>query len=130
MSGRRLVTAPDAPPALGAYSPAVAMDGWIFVSGQVGWDADGRGLNDRGPGEQAAQALRNVEALLRGAGASLKDVLRVTVYVDDFRAMGEIDAAYRQVMADAGVDVLPARTAIGADLPVAVEIDAIAKVST
>jgi 2-iminobutanoate/2-iminopropanoate deaminase len=126
MTAPRALTSSDAPPALGAYSSAVVANGLLFVSGQIGWDRDGRGLAERGPGEQTAQALRNIESLLRAAGGSLRDVVKVTVFLDDLASTVEVNAAYEKVMSDAGVTTLPARTMVAAGVPAAVEIDAIA----
>jgi 2-iminobutanoate/2-iminopropanoate deaminase len=126
MTERRALASSDAPPALGAYSPGVAVDRLVFISGQIGWNSDGSGLSERGPAEQATQALRNIEALLQSAGGSLRDVVKVTVYLDDLASTVAVNAAYAQVMADAGVSPLPARTIVAAGVPAAVEIDAIA----
>ena len=128
MASPELITSPDAPRAFGPYSPAIAVDGWCFVAGQVGWDADLTGLQERGPAEQTVQALRNIEALLRAAGAGLADIVRTTVYVSSLEIVGDVNGAYESVFSDAGVVVLPTRTTIGALLPVDVEIDAIARI--
>jgi 2-iminobutanoate/2-iminopropanoate deaminase len=128
MSRIQSVASDAAPAAVGAYSPAVVADGWCFVSGQIGWNADGTGLAERSPAEQTEQALRNVEALLEAAGASLRDVVRTTIYIGAHEMWGEINEAYERVLRDAGVDVLPARTAVPAAMPFAVEIDVIASV--
>ena len=132
MKGDRLshieaVVSPAAPAAMGAYTPAVVVDGWCFVSGQIGWNADYSGLSERTPGEQTEQTLRNIEALLAEAGASLRDIVRTTIYVSSLEIVGDVNATYERVLREAGVEVLPARTTIAVDLPVAVEIDVISR---
>ena len=69
------------------YSRAVVQGDWIFVSGTTGFDYATMSI---APGvvEQAEQCLKNIEAALREAGASLKDVVRVTYILPngaDFR---------------------------------------------
>lgn len=128
MTQIQAVTTGAAPAALGAYTPAVTVDGWCYVSGQVGWDADYSGLDVRTPAQQTEQTLRNIEALLDAAGATLRDVVRTTVFVASFEIVTEVNAAYERVFREAGAEVLPARTTVPAPLAVAVEIDAIARV--
>lgn len=112
----------------GAYSPAVIAEGrFVHVSGQ-GPLADG--VYRPGTIEQETElTLRNLEAVLAGAGASLADVVKCGVFlaaIDDFAGM---DAAYREAFARAGDAPLPARTTVGGQelaFGIKVEIDAIA----
>ncbi|MHA3978416.1 RidA family protein [Halovulum sp. GXIMD14794] len=64
------------------YSRAVVCDGWVFVSGTTGMDYATMTLAD-GAAAQAVQALRNIEAALAEAGATLDDVVRVTYVLPD-----------------------------------------------
>ena len=69
------------------YSRAVVQGDWIFVSGTTGFDYGTMSIAE-GVVEQAEQCLKNIESALRQAGASLKDVVRVTYIVPngaDFR---------------------------------------------
>ena len=59
------------------YSRAVVAGNWIFVSGTTGFDYSTMTISDSLP-EQTEQCFRNIEAALRQAGSSLKDVVRVT----------------------------------------------------
>ena len=58
------------------YSRAVAQGDWVFVSGTTGFDYSKMSISDDVVA-QAEQALKNIEAALREAGASLADVVRV-----------------------------------------------------
>ena len=73
----------------------------VFVAGQIGWDAEQRIVSDDLTA-QTEQALRNVAAVLREAGAGPEHVARMTWYVTDkhaYRAaQAEIGRAYRAVM--------------------------------
>jgi len=122
---RQLVTAPDAPKAMGAYSPAIKAGNLLFISGQIPVDPATGNLVQGDIAAQAEQVMRNLTALLRAAGASFTNVVRTTVYLadmDDFTGMNEVYGRYI-------VDPPPARATVQvARLPrdVKIEIDAIA----
>jgi enamine deaminase RidA (YjgF/YER057c/UK114 family) len=83
------------------YSNAIAGRGRVvFISGQVGWDAQGRFTSDRLSG-QARQAFMNIATLLAEAGAEARHLVRLTWYVTDIQAyreqVAEVGAAYREV---------------------------------
>ena len=125
---RQLVTAPDAPKAMGAYSPAIKAGNLLFISGQIPVDPMTGDLIQGDIAAQADQVMRNLTALLRAAGASFTNVVRTTVYLadmNDFAGMNEVYSRYI-------VDPPPARATVQvARLPrdVKIEIDAIAVLS-
>jgi 2-iminobutanoate/2-iminopropanoate deaminase len=125
---RQLVTAPDAPKAMGAYSPAIKAGNLLFISGQIPVDPATGNLVQGDIAAQAEQVMRNLTALLRAAGASFTNVVRTTVYLvdmDDFAGMNEVYSRYI-------VDPPPARATVQvARLPrdVKIEVDAIAVLS-
>ena len=125
---RQVVTAPDAPKAMGAYSPAIRAGNLLFISGQIPVDPATGNLIQGDIAAQADQVMRNLTALLRAAGASFTNVVRTTVYLadmNDFAGMNEIYSKYI-------VDPPPARATVQvARLPrdVKIEIDAIAVLS-
>ena len=115
----------DAPAAVGAYSQATTTDDLVFTAGQIPLTPDGDLLADASVADQTEQALSNVAAVLKEAGAGLDDVLKVTVFLDDIDEFDEMNDTY----ADFFDDEPPARSAVGVDaLPkgVAVEIEAVA----
>ena len=122
---RQIVTAPDAPKAMGAYSPAIKAGNLLFISGQIPVDPTTGNLIQGDIAAQADQVMRNLTALLRAGGASFTNVVRTTVYLadmNDFAGMNEVYSRYI-------VDPPPARATVQvARLPrdVKIEIDAIA----
>jgi 2-iminobutanoate/2-iminopropanoate deaminase len=105
-------------PPVGPYTPVVRAGGWLAVSGQVGL-AEGR-LVDGGTPAQLRQALANLEALLRGEGASLADVVKTTVFLRHMADYGDMNATYTEVFGDHR----PARSAIGvAELPIGARVE-------
>ncbi|MEM5433972.1 RidA family protein [Paraburkholderia diazotrophica] len=86
------------------YANGVAASGTqVYIAGQIGWDAQARMTSDLFA-EQAAQALRNVLAILREAGGRPEHLVRMTWYVTDKReylaSLREIGQAFRELIGD------------------------------
>ncbi len=125
---RVVVTAPDAPAAVAAYSHAVRAGELLFCSGQIALDPASGELVGDAAAEQATRCLRNLEAVCRAAGASLARAARLTVLLADIASFAEVDEAYAAFFADRALDGPPARiTYAVAGLPrgALVEIDAV-----
>ena len=121
---RQSVHAPAAPAAIGPYSHALRAGELLFCSGQIPLDPATGELAGTTAGEQARRCLENLAAVCEAAGASLQRAVRVTVYMTDLAAFGEVNEVYGEFF-DAEP---PARVAVGvAALPrgAYVEIDAI-----
>jgi len=80
-----VVTAEGAPAPAGPYSPATLATGSrvLNISGQIAADADGPVVGGEDPYEQARECLRKLDELLRAAGASKADVVRVGIFLTD-----------------------------------------------
>jgi 2-iminobutanoate/2-iminopropanoate deaminase len=123
---RRTIETEAAPAAVGPYSQAIVCDGWVFVSGQIPATSAGDLVVD----DLAAatrQCVRNIAAVLAAAGATLEDVVKVTVFLTDLGGFETMNAAYREAFGDSP----PARACVEVGrLPrdVPVEIEAIARV--
>ena len=122
---RDTISTDEAPAAVGAYSQATTTDDLAFTAGQIPLTPEGDLLDGADIDIQTEQALENVEAVLEAAGASMADILKVTVYLDDIDDFEEMNDIY-ETFFDRDP---PARSAIAVDeLPkgVGVEIEAIA----
>jgi 2-iminobutanoate/2-iminopropanoate deaminase len=128
MSDLQFVETDRAPGAIGPYSQAVAVDGWVFCSGQIPINPATGVLIEGDIAAQTDQVLENLAAVLSAAGASLSSVVKTTVFLED---MGDF-AGMNDVYAKHFGDHRPARAAVAVrTLPknVSVEIEAIARLS-
>mmetsp|Transcript_3855 Transcript_3855/g.5786 ORF Transcript_3855/g.5786 Transcript_3855/m.5786 type:complete len:147 (+) Transcript_3855:69-509(+) len=122
------VVSPKAPPALGPYSQAVQLQNitnLIFVSGCLGMDNKGNFSGDSVQ-QQTDQALSNMNEILKASGASLKDVVKVTVLLKDLSDFDSVNEIYAKHFC---YDPAPARACYEvARLPkdALIEIEAIA----
>ena len=122
---REAITAPDAPAAIGPYSPAFRVGSLLFISGQIPIDPATGDLTDGGVEAQTEQVMRNLGALLGAAGAGFEHVVRTTIFLADMNDFAIVNTVYGGHLADPP----PARATVEvARLPrdVRVEIDAIA----
>ena len=125
---RKAVASPDAPAAIGPYSQAIEIDGFVFCSGQLGLDPITGQLLE-GIEEQAERALLNLEAVLAAVGLNMGDVVKTNVFMADLSQFSLMNAVYTRHM----VDPAPARSTVQvAALPRAalVEIEAVARRSS
>lgn len=116
----------DAPRAIGPYSQAVEVDGWLYTSGQIALDPATGDMVQGGFEAQARQVLANLRAVLAAAGCTFSNVVKATVYVIDLADFPKLNALYGEVMGDHR----PARSTVQvAALPkgALVEIDLVAK---
>jgi 2-iminobutanoate/2-iminopropanoate deaminase len=118
---------PDKEKSTGAYSAAVEMDGWVYVSGQG--PVDPRTAQPvRGTIEEETElTLRHIEKILKAAGCSLQDIVKCGVHLADIEDFDRYNATYRAFLKD--VAVLPARTTVQSVLwnGIKVEIDCVAR---
>ncbi len=115
---KKVIEGAGVPPVLGPYSAGVRAGDLLFVSGQGGLDPVTGELAGEGFLEQARQAFRNVEAVLRAGGSRLDLVASVTVLFTDFSFFTELN----QVFAEFFPTDPPARMTMQVGLPGAVRI--------
>lgn len=111
---------------LPVFSHASTASGLIFVSGTLGTRPGTMELAPGGIGPETTQTLENVRTILAAEGASLDDVVKVSVYVVDmaeFAAMNEAYAAFFPSDPPARITVGGAQLALGAR----VEIECVAR---
>ncbi len=116
----------EAPQAIGPYSQAVSVGGWLYTSGQIPIDPATGDLVTGDFTAQVRQVLRNLAAVLDSAGCTFQDVVKTSIFVIDLANFGTLNELYGEAMGDHR----PARSTIQvAALPknVDVEIDMVAR---
>lgn len=81
------------PKAIGPYSPAVKLGDFVFLSGQLGMDADGNLVSDDVI-EQSKQAMDNIGYLLEEMGLAYRHIAKTTVFVSDLNDFSKVNEVY------------------------------------
>jgi 2-iminobutanoate/2-iminopropanoate deaminase len=119
---RKAIIVGDAVRRAGPYSHAVIAGGFIYVSGQGPADPVTHTVPDSFA-DQVRQTLRNLQIILKGAGADLQNVVKVNAYLTDLSRFQEYNSIYQEFFGHEP----PARTTIGCQLlGIQVEIDCVA----
>jgi 2-iminobutanoate/2-iminopropanoate deaminase len=125
MPEKQIIRTDKAPQAIGPYSIGVRVGELVFSAGQIGIDPQSGEVVSGGIEAETRQALLNLQAVLEAAGASLENVVKTTVFLQDINEFGRMNGVYAEFFTGKP----PARSAVQvAALPrgVAVEIEAIA----
>lgn len=126
---KQIIKTDRAPQAIGAYSQALKINGFVYTSGQIALDPATGQLIAGGITEQTEQVLKNVSAVLEAAGTRLDQVIKTTVFLADMADFSAMNDVYAKFF----VSEPPARSTVQAGgLPrdARVEIEVIAFVGT
>ena len=113
-----------APKAIGPYAQAVRANGFLFTAGQIPLDPLTMEVVPGDVGAQTEQVLKNLSAVIEGAGADWTRVVKTTVFLRDMADFAAMNAVYARVLGDAK----PARSTVavlGLPRDVRVEIEAV-----
>ena len=127
---KKVIETRNAPAPVGPYSQAIQIGNLLFVSGQIALDPQTGSLVQESIQVETHQVLKNLQAILKEAGAQLRDVVKCSVFVKDMHQYQAINAIYAEYFDEA---TAPARELVEvANLPkfVNVEISAIASIPT
>ncbi len=119
----QIVATEHAPAAIGPYSQAVVLDGWVFTAGQIPLDPATTEMVDGDVATQTERVFENLRAVLEAAGSSLARTVKATVYLAnmaDFPAMNEVYArhfgAHRPARSTVQAGALPKGALVEIDL--------------
>jgi 2-iminobutanoate/2-iminopropanoate deaminase len=90
---KMIINTPNAPKAIGPYSQAVEINGFLFISGQIPINPETGKVVEGDIKEQTLQVMKNIEAILNASGYTFKDVIKSTCMLNDmnnFAAMNEV----------------------------------------
>ena len=121
---KQAIRHPERQVSTGAYSDAIRVGPWVFVSGCDALDLSTKRLVGDSIEAQTEAALANVKAILEAAGFGMEDVVKCTAYLKRIEDFARFNAVYEKAFPDPR----PARTTIEADVGegLLVEVDAIA----
>ena len=91
----KIIATPDAPAAIGPYSQANVVDGFLFTAGQIPLDPVTMEIVGDDAASQTLQALQNAEAILAAGGYALSDVVKATIFIRDMGQFANINEVYR-----------------------------------
>lgn len=121
---KQIIDTRNAPSAIGAYSQAVKVGNTVYLSGQVPLDPKTMTMVSGTIEEEIHQVFRNLAAVAAAGGATLKQAVKMTIYLTDLAHFGKLN----EIMPQYVDKPYPARVTVGvASLPkgARVEVDAI-----
>ena len=121
----KVISTTKAPAAIGPYSQAIEVNGFVYASGQIPIDPATGLFVEGGIKEQTRQSLTNAQNILKEAGTDLSHVVKTTVYLSDIANFAPMNEVYAEFF----TEPYPARSAVAVkDLPkgALVEIEVLA----
>lgn len=92
----KVIETDRAPAAIGPYSQAIALNPWLFVSGQIGIQPETGELVELSFSAQAHQALENLKQVVLAGGSDLNNVVAVDVFLTDIENFAEFNDIYTE----------------------------------
>lgn len=120
------ITTSVAPKAIGPYSQAVRVDGFLFISGILPIDPKTGQMVEMNIRDQTLQVMNNLDAILEAAGLKISNVVKTTIFLKDLSHFNEVNDIYGSFFSE----IPPARSCIEVSrLPkdALIEIEAIAR---
>lgn len=122
---KEIITTDNAPEAAGAYSQGTTNGDLVFTAGQIPTTPAGEVLSDEPIEVQTRQCLENIQGVLEAANLEMKDILKITVFLDDMDEWSGMNETYQKFFDEDP----PARSAIGVSgisKNVKIEVEAVA----
>lgn len=122
---RKVISTENAPKAIGPYSQAIMSNGFVFTSGQIPINPDSGKIETTDFKAQVRQDLKNLSQILKAAGSSMKNIVKLTVFMTDLAEFSKLNEVFMEIFPDNQ----PARSAVQVSrlpLDALVEIEAVA----
>lgn len=91
---KRIIHTDKAPQPIGPYSQAVAVNGLLFVSGQIAINPATGEMNMADVETETRQVMANLSAVLESAGASFEGIIKTTIFLSDMGLFGQVNEIY------------------------------------
>ncbi len=91
---KQIINTPDAPAPIGPYNQAVLVNDTLYISGQIGMDAQSGALKNSSIKEEAAQVMQNLQAILNAAGLTFDNVVKTTIFLTDMNQFSQVNDVY------------------------------------
>jgi len=93
---KTIICTEKAPAAIGPYSQAVKVGNFMFISGQIPIDPATGNVVEGDIQEQTRQCIKNLQAICEAAGASLRDIVKTSVFIKDMNQFARVNEVYAQ----------------------------------
>lgn len=103
MSQKKLINPPSPRASKAPFAQGVQVGETLYVSGQIAQDADGKIVGVGDMEAQARQVFANIEGVLKEAGSSFADVVKITCYVSDMRHYADYSKVRSEIFPDADI---------------------------
>ncbi len=104
---KKIINTNKAPSAIGPYSQAVKINGFVYTSGQLGINP-ATGELPEGVEAQTEASIKNAEAILNAEGLKLSDVFKTLVFIKDMNDFGKVNTVYSRFF----TENFPARSCV------------------
>jgi len=105
---KKVISTVKAPSAIGPYSQAIDVNGFVYTSGQIPINPATGNIVEGGIKEQTRQSLLNVRAILEEAGLTMANVVKTTVFMADMNDFADMNSVYAEFF----TEPFPARSAV------------------
>ncbi len=91
---KEIIKSDNAPEPIGPYSQAVKAGNLLFLSGQVAMDRESGQIKNANITEETAQVMKNLNTVLKAAGADFSNVVKTSIFLKDMAFFNEVNAEY------------------------------------
>ena len=117
---RSVIHTDNAPAAIGPYSQAIRVGSTVYLSGQIALKPDTMEMVEGDIANRIHQVFTNIKAVCTAAGGSLKDIVKVNIYLTELKNFAKVN----EIMAEYFQQPYPARAAVGvAELPKGTDVE-------
>ncbi|MFM7024360.1 MAG: RidA family protein [Flavobacteriales bacterium] len=100
MSSKTIINTKNAPAPIGPYNQAVKVNNLLFISGQIAINPASSAIEAKSIEEEAHQVMKNLQAILKEAGADFSNVVKTSIFLSDMNNFGKVNEVYGSYFKD------------------------------